>query len=78
MERLLRTYERVAHINHYCDRCCKHIEPGDQYQGIVQVTDLHGLIVFKFHTNPPCDFPKVPDCIPAEDSEGLDAIVNAA
>jgi hypothetical protein len=63
-ERLLRTYERVAHQEHFCDRCCEPIHLGEMYEGRVTVyannleTDL---VVIKTHIHPSCDFPQDPD-----------------
>lgn len=63
-EKLLRTYERMAQIPHWCDRCCRYIEPGEIYQGKVFVDGnrkKHRLIVFKFHIFPECDYPEEPN-----------------
>lgn len=59
---LLRTYSHVAHQEHFCDICCRYILPGEFYQGEVYIAN-QGLIVFKTHINPSCDFP------PPEDEE---------
>ena len=57
--RILRSYIRVAQTLHWCDRCLRDIEPGECYEGSVQI---HGkrLMVFKEHVNPACDYPKDP------------------
>ena len=60
-EYCLRTYERIARVEHWCDMCCTHIQPGEQYQGDVRVTESHGIIVWKTHINPPCEFPREPE-----------------
>lgn len=51
--RILRTYARTAHEQHFCDRCCRYIEPGDYYQGTVQLCNGK-LMVWKEHEDPPC------------------------
>ncbi len=56
----LRKYQRVAHTKHWCDRCCDWIQPGDYYEGVVQISKGGGLIVFKFHIDPSCDYPPDP------------------
>lgn len=66
MFRRLRTYRRVAHIDHHCDRCQKTIHPGDYYEGTVEVRRRRGetkkrISVWKEHVNPDCDFPEFPD-----------------
>lgn len=61
MERELRTYQRVAHQRHFCDNCCRDINSGDMYEGRVVVTNFHGLLVYKTHVNPMCDFPEDPE-----------------
>lgn len=60
MSRLLRTYERMAQIDHgSCDRCYNIIFPGDFYRGEVYVSERterrdHRITVRKFHVNPLC------------------------
>ena len=64
MERHLRRYEREARIEHWCDRCCEWILPGDMYEGIVvlyQDQKHHRLQVLKYHVFPDCDFPPEPE-----------------
>lgn len=61
MERELRTYQRVAYKNHWCDRCCRDIQPGEMYEGRVVLTDNHRLFVWKTHVSPMCEFPEDPD-----------------
>ena len=58
---ILRTYRHLAQVQHWCDRCCRYIEPGEYYQGSVHLYDDHGLIVFKVHVEPSCDYPPDPD-----------------
>jgi hypothetical protein len=55
--RLLREYTSVAHLSHFCDRCCRYIQPGDEYEGFVYAHDKHGIFVSKQHINPACDWP---------------------
>ncbi len=59
--RILRTYRHVAQTQHWCDRCCRYIEPGEYYEGSVHLYDNHQLIVFKTHIEPSCDYPPDPD-----------------
>ena len=58
MQRLLRTYRHLAHIDHWCDRCCDYIQPGDMYEGMVYASEKFGIITFKYHIDPICDEPK--------------------
>ena len=46
----------MAQIEHFCDKCTKHIIPGDEYGGTVYAADK-GIIVIKEHINPECDWP---------------------
>jgi hypothetical protein len=55
--RHLRDYISVANRSHFCDHCCRYIQPGEQYEGIVYAHKKHGIIVTKQHINPACDFP---------------------
>jgi hypothetical protein len=73
MERILRTYERTARVEHWCDSCCRHIMPGDRYEASVRLTESHGLIVFKYHVHPACEPPKEP-----ESHEALEDLVKKA
>lgn len=67
--RVLRTYTRIAQIQHWCDRCCRYIEPGEYYEGSVQLySNPRRLIVFKIHIEPSCDYPP--------DPEELEEIIN--
>jgi hypothetical protein len=59
--RIFRTYRHVAQRRHWCDQCCRHIEPGEYYEGSVQLYKNHRLIVFKTHVEPSCDYPPDPD-----------------
>ena len=61
MERELRTYQRVAYREHFCDRCCDYIHPGEMYEGRVVVTNSRRILVWKTHKYPTCDFPDDPD-----------------
>lgn len=66
MFRILRTYRRIAHTEHHCDRCQKTIHPGDEYEGEVEVRRRRGekknrISVWKQHINPDCDYPEFPD-----------------
>ena len=59
--RVLRNYRRVAQRQHWCDRCCTYIQPGETYQGWVHAyDDLDRLIVLKMHVEPSCDYPPDP------------------
>lgn len=80
-KRLLRSYQRLAHEPHFCDRCCHHIEPGEQYQAWVYVVTMDPKLhpsgkrkfidVEKEHLSPTCDFPPDPDW-EEEDTEELE------
>lgn len=61
MDRLLREYTHVAKTDHWCDRCCNYIRPGDKYEGQVYASNDSGIITLKFHINPCCDYPDEPD-----------------
>lgn len=54
----------MAQREHWCDRCCSHILPGEMYEADVQLYDnkeKHRLCVMKRHVHPSCDFPPDPD-----------------
>lgn len=60
----LRRYERVAQREHFCDRCCEYIHPGEMYEGIVSVNEdrkEHRVTVSKTHIHPGCDYPPDPE-----------------
>ncbi|MEK6889522.1 MAG: hypothetical protein AABW80_05455 [Nanoarchaeota archaeon] len=62
--RNLRSYTRVAFQEHWCDRCCNYIQPGDMYKAHVELREekkKHRIIVWKYHINPGCDFPEDPE-----------------
>ena len=67
--KLLRTYEHLAQKNHWCDRCCRYISPGECYEGMVYVTKNNGVLVMKQHVHPPCDPPEDPE---EEKEKGLE------
>lgn len=54
--RHLRSYEHVAHKEHFCDYCGIDIVPGDLYKGLVGVNNGF-LVVIKRHLVPGCPFP---------------------
>jgi len=58
---IIRTYRCVAQIRHWCDRCCRYIEPREFYEGSVWALNSHALIVFKTYFEPSCDFPPDPE-----------------
>ncbi len=64
MRRILRSYRRIAHIEHHCDRCQNMIFPGDEYEGQVVLSDQYcggrKVVVYKEHIFPMCDFPPDP------------------
>ena len=65
----------MAQKEHWCDVCCRHIEPGEMYKGQVYVSKAHGIYTFKEHTDPSCDYPEDPDDEKDredEDSENLE------
>ena len=74
----LRTYQHIAHKEHWCDRCCTHINPGEMYEGNVTITENHGLMVWKFHLNPRCDFPEDPDEEERNKDNIIESLINAS
>lgn len=56
----LRRYEHVADKEHWCDRCCTYIQPGEYYEGLV-CAENHKITVFKQHKYPCCEEPPNPD-----------------
>ncbi len=61
--RELRNYQRIAYQEHFCDRCCDYIRPGDMYEGRVvvhKINEKNRLVVWKIHINPSCDYPEEP------------------
>lgn len=64
----LRVYQHVAQKEHWCDRCCTHIQPGDMYEGHVEI-NRGRLVVIKYHINPSCDYPEDPEDIKEMDKE---------
>jgi len=58
--RLLSSYERVAKVYHWCERCCTDIHPGEQYSGEVYAISRAELKVFKKHSDR-CDEPEEPE-----------------
>lgn len=71
---ILRNYEHVAQKEHWCDRCCMEIYPGQIYHGQVVVNDGR-LVVFKTHVYPGCDEPEEPECHAKSREEKLERIV---
>jgi len=62
--KILRSYERIAEKEHWCDCCCNYIHPGEMYHGEVQLREekaINRISVFKSHINPCCDFPPDPE-----------------
>ena len=59
--RELRRYEYMAQKEHWCDRCCTYIKPGEFYEGFVYADKVFGIVVHKFHVHPGCDYPKDPE-----------------
>lgn len=55
----LRSYCRVAEKEHWCDRCCTPIYPGEQYEASVHVWKRGKITVFKQHLD--CEIPPEPD-----------------
>jgi hypothetical protein len=51
----------TARQKHWCDRCCEWILPGQEYERLVDCADSDCLMVFKFHSNPSCEFPEEPE-----------------
>jgi hypothetical protein len=65
--RILRSYERVAQVTHFCDRCCDAIWPDESYEGRVEIWEGGKFFVTKEHIDPVCDWP--PDPEDDEDAE---------
>ena len=72
--RPLRSYEGVAQREHFCDRCCESIQPGDYYEATVYATKIpkfargsriiperKTIVTIRYHKNPGCEFPEDPD-----------------
>lgn len=62
--RLLRSYRRTAEVEHWCDRCCDIIFPGEAYEADVYATRTggrRGIVVMRQHADPPCEPPDEPD-----------------
>ena len=55
--KFLRKYTHIANTQHFCNYCCRYIQSGEQYEGLVYASDKNGIIVFKQHVNPACDGP---------------------
>ncbi|MBR9676578.1 hypothetical protein GOV04_00360 [Candidatus Woesearchaeota archaeon] len=51
----------MAQKDHWCDRCCDYIQPGDMYEGMVYASKKWSIITLKFHKYPACDYPEEPD-----------------
>lgn len=72
MQRILRSYRRVAQENHFCDCCCRDIWPGEEYEASVEIwkrgDGKRFLVVWKKHVNPMCDPPEEP----IYDEEGVE------
>ena len=73
MRRILRTYRRMAHIDHHCDKCQCPISPGEEYQGEVVLADQYSggrkIVVYKEHVWPGCDWPPEPEWEKEDDVE---------
>jgi len=69
--RLLRTYERIAQKDHWCDTCCEYIFPGDLYSGSVYVTPRDTIMVLKQHIDPYCTPPDEPKDFETGELENL-------
>lgn len=53
----------IARVEHWCDRCCQHIMPGEEYERIVELMEHRGnrVVVWRIHSNPSCDEPEDPE-----------------
>lgn len=60
MARILRSYRSIAMKDHWCDRCCNCINPGDQYEAVVHATGTGRIIIWKYHVCPICEWPDDP------------------
>jgi len=72
--RTLRVYQRMAQTDHWCDNCCSMIEPGEMYQGRVEIFDGK-FMVWKEHVDPKC---KPPDEFHDKDDMDADVDVEAS
>ena len=70
--RWLRTYRRIAHEQHWCDICCTHIQPGEEYEGRVEVFRRGCIVVWRSHVNPMCEPPPDPDELRDDAEEDID------
>ena len=78
--RFLRDYRYMAQRTHWCDRCCRDIQPGDYYEGMVYANKKFGIVVLKFHIEPICDYPEEPDEFrnsieDSKENESIDGVV---
>jgi hypothetical protein len=72
--RFLRSYQSVAHREHFCDCCCRYILMGEQYEGSVYAHNKFGIIVTKQHVNPACDWPD-PEEISMAEHKGIEKVL---
>ena len=56
---ILRSSLHKATVNHFCCCCMRYIQPGETYEKIIQAMG-NGIVEFKTHYNPACDFPEEP------------------
>jgi hypothetical protein len=66
--RWLRSYERIAHQEHFCDHCMHYIMPGDMYRADVYATAEH-IVVLRKHHEPTCPID------PMEEQEELERMM---
>lgn len=62
--RSLETHNYTAQTLHFCDRCCRDIEPGDYYERSVYMYKKDGkkkILVLRKHIEPHCDYPPEPE-----------------
>lgn len=63
--RVLSRSEHRAHVPHWCDNCCSHIQPWEIYEKSVRLLDNNKILEIKNHVDPGCEPPEEPD-IPDE------------
>jgi hypothetical protein len=56
----LRSYGHMAEKEHWCDKCCDFIHPGESYSAQVFATDNHHIVIIRQHTYPFCEPPEDP------------------
>lgn len=81
MGRILRSYRRIAHQEHFCDNCFSRIQPGEEYEATVEVSRLWNgkttVMVWKRHVEW-CEPPPDPEWESDNVEEDLDVDLKKA